>query len=422
MSALEDWYMGSLQGDDYYEEELLSTEIFKSKMEELVKDNTLRRVDVICPMQLMTQMNGSLIKDSEFFVRVINLQGVFKPGNGILYTNGYYYDTLKDLNSEAQIKIVVPALIRQELTPDSLVVLNGMVIKRLDTTRSCLEFQFRVDNMVEEVKSKAISDSDMKLISLIQKKNEKGKKPVKAILKNILMRNERPKVYIIYAQTTITDQDFEAGVKTAASQIDFYIDKSVSFANTAALVQKLKQLDVSGTYHAICLVRGGGSGMEKLDDVRLFECLTDMETPVLGGVGHVGEGFSIKSIVDENVGTPSLLGQYFDNLVKDTAQEREGTLNNLAQKMEAKYKPHMDRLLELEKSSKADKEQINKLLNEKQKDVTTYVRTSQELSDAKEKLKLLEQQLADVRNNGKAIWIVIAVISIIALLVVLIIK
>lgn len=352
---------------------------FEEYIKDLIKDVTPRKDDSFTPMQIMSQINEALSKESNSFGKVITIKGIFKIGNGKNY-NGYFYDSLKDESNSLQLKTLVPYFMRSKIQPDSMVSLKGMIVKKPDQSHSFIEILFRVDSFVEEIRSHAISEDDLQRIALIQKKNEKGKKLVTAKLKNILMQNRRPKVLIIYAQTSLTDQDFDKGVKSAGSQIDFTTDKTVSFANTPQLISKLRISD-SLCFDAICLVRGGGGGMEKLDNVSLFECLLNMNTPVIGGLGHVGETYSIKSMVDEDMGTPSLLGQYFDNLVKETAMEREGTINNLAQKMEAKYKPHMDRLAELEKASRADKTKIDSLLKEKRSDADSYTRLNKQFVD-----------------------------------------
>lgn len=419
MSAYEDWCMvGRFEDEEnLYEEELMYQESFKAKIDEIAKEGSSKQISSIRPLQLMNQISEALSRESDLFGKIFNVQGIFKLGSGFLYGNGYYYDNIKDENSAAQIKILVSPLVRQKVKPDSLVVLSGMLIKKPDAQRGVMDIMFRVDSVIEEIKSKAINDEDLKRISLIQKKNEKGKEPVRALLKNKLMSNNRPKVCIIYAQTSITDQDFNKGVQTAGSQIDFTMCKAVSFADTPRLIQTLKYYDTM-KYDTICLVRGGGSGMDKLDDVRLFECLLNMNTPVIGAVGHVGENYSIHSMVDENAGTPSLLGQYFDNLVKETAMEREGTINDIANKIKETYKPQLERLAVLEKSSKEDKEKIDRLFNERQKTILELAKVNNDMLELKknqnEQVEKAKLQMA----NQIRLWRIIAVICFIIAVIV----
>lgn len=417
MSAIEDWSMGVFddQGED--DETLIYHECFNAKMNEIIKERySLRHISPeissIKPLQLMSQINEALSRESDLFGKVFCVQGIFKSGGGVLYRNGYYYDYIKDENCEAQIKILVSPLMRKKINPDSLVSLSGMLIKKIDAKNGSVYIQFRVDSVIEEIKPKAINDEDLKRISLIQKKNEGGKKPVRALLKNILMSNNRPKVCIIYAQTTITDQDFNKAAQTAGAQIDFTMCKSVSFADTAKLIQMLKSYDTM-KYDAICLVSGGGGSLDKLDDIRLFECLLSMNTPVIGGIGHVGEKYSIYSIVDENAGTPSLLGQYFNDLVKETAMEREGTINDLSNKIKENYKPQLERLAVLEKSSKEDKEQINRLLSEKQNTISELAKVSSDMLELKKNLNEQTEKVRLQMSNQIRLWRIVAVICLI---------
>lgn len=359
-----DWYIPEKKYfyDDY---DLVSDEILKDQIDSIVRENWTNTVEVVRPMELMTKMNESLSRSSNIFSQIINIRGIFKAGNGTLYKSGYYYDFFKDENNNTQIKILVPANLRQKIKNDSLVILRGMVNKQIDASRSSVELLFRVDAILEELKSKAISDDDLKRISLVQKKNEKGRKPVESILKNKLMKKIHPKIYIFYAHGTITDQDFDRGVKSAGTEIDFTFNKEISFANTGQLISNLVSLDTAEAYDAICLVRGGGSGMEKMDDIRLFDCLLNMKTPTIGGFSHVGEGFNVTNMVDYNTGTPSLLGQFFDNLVKETAVERDGAINTLSDNIRRQYKPQLERLERLEKTTEENQKTINKLNEEK---------------------------------------------------------
>lgn len=398
---------------EQYEKELLDMDAaFENRLEEIKQSF----VPTYTPIQILSKCNEALSKESDLFGTVIRLSGIYKIGNGTRYSLGYYYDKLVDLNTNSVVlNLLVNDFVREKLNTDSHVVLNGMMTKREDGGRSGISVFFRVDSIVEEVESKVITEDDIKRISLIQKKNEKGIKPIKSILRSKLMRNEKPQICLVYAHTSIVDQDFDKAVKSASSQIDFFTVKDVTFSNTSALIQKLKILDDSQKYDAICLVRGGGSGMDKLDDVKLLECIVGLNTPIMAGLGHVGEGYSIKSVVDENVGTPSLLGQYFDNLVKETSLEREGTINDLAKKMEVKYKPQMDRLAELEKITKSDKEKIDLLLKEKKTDIDNYTAVNKKLIDIQSKV---DMNIRDVENRMKGqilIWRIISIVSLIIL-------
>ena len=93
---------------------------------------------------------------------------------------------------------------------------------------------------------------------------------------------------MVYAETSITNDDFEKGVQAARTHIDFK-EYRVSFAKTKMFCQTLKQLDTMN-YDVIAIIRGGGAGLEALDEVELLETLVNMNTAWMYGAGHEGEG------------------------------------------------------------------------------------------------------------------------------------
>ena len=84
----------------------------------------------------------------------------------------------------------------------------------------------------------------------------------------MLLSDRRPKIALIFAETSITMGDFEAGINAARTAIDFE-EYRVSFSNSAELVTQLKRVDKL-QYDIIAIVRGGGGGLEKVDDLELL--------------------------------------------------------------------------------------------------------------------------------------------------------
>ena len=379
-------------------------EIFEANLKQNATEivNSQKK-EAITPSQLINIVNVSLLNDTEEFRKILTIKGIYMQGAGKPYGNGYsnyYYDYIKDENIATSLQIIVPAQIRQRLKQKSLVLLNGILTKGLDYNRGLINLIFQVSSIEEEVQSNVINEEEMKLLSLIEEKNKKGKKPVKSILKNILMKNDKPKVCLIYAQTTITDQDFDKGVKAAGSEIDFTIVNNIAFYNATNLINKLKELDNKG-FDAICIVRGGGSGMERLDNPQLFECLIQMKTPVIGGASHVGEKHFFKSIVDEDLGTPSLLGQYFADLVNDTALEREGTINDIKNKLKKEYAEQTNELKRLKDKSEKDEAEIKKYIEKSKSDAEKYTKICEELGVLKSNKN---EQIAAFKKNFYTIF------------------
>jgi len=59
--------------------------------------------------------------------RIVQLKGIYVPRKGGLYS-GYFYDSFRDESSDAQITILVPPLIRNEMLPNKIVTVNGFLL------------------------------------------------------------------------------------------------------------------------------------------------------------------------------------------------------------------------------------------------------------------------------------------------------
>lgn len=418
MSSEVDWEAVAYFQEQEYEEQ--SEEAFfesmRVKIKEIVEENSPRQVNAICPMQLMSQMNETLSKESDFFGKIINIKGIFKPGNGVLY-GSYYYDNLKDENTNTQIKFLVPSSIRNRMKPDSLVIARGMVCKRIDALKSSIELQFRVDSIVEEVKEQAIDKDEVKRMELRQRKVAAGFKNVDSMLENMLMKGERPRVALVLPTTNVVFEDFEHGKRAASVAIDFE-DKNVTFTRTSELCQLLRTLDGQG-YNAIALVRGGGIDPKTdVDKPEVIETVVGMKTPFISGLGHAPEIIFLRQVADKWNPNPNALGQYFADMVEKVTEKRNGSRAVL----EAQVKKQYEDLLKAEQKRNADLKKQNEDMK------TLHEKAQKQLADAnKVKVdalqsqltteKLLVNQLQEKLNaQGNRIWmyVIIALIALIA--------
>ena len=414
---MEDWYMGSLQAEYEDAEDDPFLQNLKELAESLWGDKKNRQVDAICPMQLMSQMNETLSKESDLFGKIINIKGIYKQDNGKLYNNGYYYDYLKDENNATQVKILVPAMIRHKMKPDSLIIVCGMVHKKIDVTRSCVELQFRVDSLVEEVKSNAIDKDDQKRIELRQRKVGAGFKNVDSILENMLMKGERPRVALLLPTTNRVFEDFEHGKRAASVAIDF-VDRTVTFTHTSELCNVLRTLDGLG-FNAIALVRGGGIDPKTdVDKPEVIETVVGMKTPFISGLGHAPEIIFLRQVADKWTPNPNALGQYFAEMVEKVAETRNGSRAVL----EAQVKKQYEDLLKAEQKMNADLKKQNEDMK------TLHANAEKQLTEAnKVKLDALQSQLKTeqlqvsqlqdkLNAQGNRIWVdvIIALIALIA--------
>ena len=120
----------------------------------------------------------------------------------------------------------------------------------------------------------------------------------------------------------------------------------------------LKYLDSEGDFDVIALVRGGGGGIEALDDITVLECVSELETPLICAVGHVDEKIFIKNIADKVAPTPNGLGTYFSNMVESVMQKRNKSRAVLIEEVKRQY---IKQIETAEKQNKALQEQIEKM-------------------------------------------------------------
>ena len=429
--------------------------------------------------------------------KVIYLRGIYlkNPKHDPRWNSRY--DTLRDEDTQTEITLQIPQRLCDNLKDGNLVQVGGVLGRRAQN--NCHIQLMLVVSRIDVVQEQAIDEAEIKRMELRQKKASVGFKNVDSLLEQLLYTDQRPQVALVFAQTSITMSDFEAGINAAKSAIDF-TERRVNFSNSQELVRTLQALD-EFDFSVIALVRGGGGGIEKLDELDVLEAIVNLRTPIIAAIGHVEEKLFIKQLVDKCAPTPNGLGQYFSEMVESVSEKKtksraalteqikkqfkdqleagqkqnkelQEKLQALTKNQEAAQKLHKEQMeaatkqnQELQKklgeitknnetAQKQQAEAMGKLQaqmkiqadahtkaqqefsanlkkmqdtnTELNKSITTLTaqnaKTSKDLNDARERQRILEQQLAEAGNGGKTLWIVIAVVAIIALIAVLVLK
>ena len=352
-----------------------------------------------------------------------------------------FYDELRDPdNTNQSVTLKINRQDRARLKSNSLVQIGGL-IELVANNTGTIQILVNVTRY-EIVKDQFVTEQDLRRNEIRIAKSKKGFKNVDAVLEEKLFRDERPKVALVFASTSITMADFNAGVNAAAVKIDF-TEQRQSFGNAVMLSSFLQNLDKSG-YDVIAVVRGGGGGIEALDEIQVLQTVSVMATPVICAIGHVGEELFMKSIADKVAPTPNGLGQYFSEMVERVTATRNNSRAALVKEVEKQFekqladsnKKNKELLLQVEKMTKAQKdqaEQLGKLQgqlkkqteeNAKQakdfKESLTKMQTTngelnkslqkltaqntqaaKDLNDAKDRQRLLEKQLEEAMSKNK---------------------
>lgn len=284
---------------------------------------------------------------------VVWLRGIYiqRPNQNNQWTA--YYDELRDVDSNTTVTLKINRNDRAKLKSNSLVQIGGL-IELNPFTNGTIQIVVNVTRY-EVVKDQFVTEQDIKRSEIRIAKSKRGFKNVDAVIEDRLFRGERPKIALVFASTSITMQDFNAGVNAAAVKIDF-TELRQSFGNGNALASFLANIDTS-SFDVIALIRGGGSGIESLDDIMVLETIANMNTPVICAIGHVGEELFLKSIADKVAPTPNGLGQYFSEMVERVAEKRNNSRAALVEEVKKQFQK------QIEESNKKNKELLKQVEN-----------------------------------------------------------
>ena len=356
--------------------------------------------------------------------KVVCLRGIYFKGG---YINQYYRtatDRLVDESTSDELTLSMPLNLRDDLENGNVITVHG-ILDRSITNKGLIQIVLKVTE-VEKIKELAVSEDEIKRTELRRIKSEKGFKNVDSILESLLFQDKRPQIALVYAETSITNDDFEKGVQAARTHIDFK-EYRVSFAKTKVFCQTLKQLDAMN-YDVIAIIRGGGAGLEALDEVELLETLVNMNTAWMYGAGHEGEKLFILNIADKAIAIPHALGTYFRDITDGVVQKRNNSRAALVKEVEGQFKKQLEEsnkknkelLTQIDKmtkqqqeQTKANKENIDKLTEQNKKNLEAQqkkndealakfqAQSKQQMEQSQKQNEALQKQLADLSKSQK---------------------
>ena len=296
----------------------------------------------------------SYLSQTDVNRKVIYLRGIYlkNPKHDPRWNSRY--DTLRDEDTQTEITLQIPQRLCDNLKDGNLVQVGGVLGRRAQN--NCHIQLMLVVSRIDVVQEQAIDESEIKRMELRQKKASVGFKNVDSLLEQLLYTDQRPQVALVFAQTSITMSDFEAGINAAKSAIDF-TERRVNFSNSQELVRTLQALD-EVDFSVIALVRGGGGGIEKLDELDVLEAIVNLKTPIIAAIGHVEEKLFIKQLVDKCAPTPNGLGQYFSEMVESVSEKKTKSRAALTEQIKKQFK---DQLEAGQKQNKELQEKLTKL-------------------------------------------------------------
>lgn len=324
--------------------------------------------------------------------KVVVLEGIYYQNPRSGNYGGYFYDVLRGQNDTFEIKVIIPLAIRERLNNGTLVQLAGTISKEI-RNQSIIELQFHVTRY-DVIQEDIVTDQQQQLLQLLSEKSACGYRNVDSLLESILFRNDRPRVALLFASGSITDVDFQRGLEAASSHIDF-VKHDVSFAQISRFIEKIVALD-KDRYHVLAIVRGGGSGInEVFNTPELIKSLIKLNTPLICGVGHPEEKPFIGKIADKDLGTPSLLGVYFKDLVNRVLEQREKSRAILVEQVKRQYQ---ERIILAEKQNKDLQDKLSALSKNYESNQKLH---AEQIKQSEALNKELQDKIAVINRNSE---------------------
>lgn len=336
-------------------------------------------------------MFTSYLSQQDMNKQVIFLQGIYlkNPKHDARWS--CRYDILRDENTQTEITLQIPYKLCENLKDGNLVTVGGVLGRRVQNN-SHIQLMLVVSR-VEIVQEQAIDENEIKRMELRRQKSNMGFKNVDSILEQLLFIDKRPKVALVFAATSITMSDFNAGIEAAKAAIDF-LEYRVNFSNSQELSQTLKTIDGQG-FNVIALVRGGGGGIEKLDEMEVLETVGNLKTAFIAAVGHVEEKLFIKQLADKEAPTPNGLGSYFAKMVEDVSEKKTKSRAVLTEQIKKQFKD------QLEAGQKQNKELQEKLVKLTKTQEESQKQHKEQVEKANKQNEELQKKLTEINKANE---------------------
>ncbi|TSJ36501.1 hypothetical protein FO440_21965 [Mucilaginibacter corticis] len=271
---------------------------------------------IYSPAAVLNIFNNSIsLKQTQ---RIIQLRGIFVMGKGAFY-NGSYYDSLRDESTNAQITLVVPALIRNELQHHKTVTINGYITRRVVNNASRIEIQLTVTELVGQTQNK-YSEEELKRIELQQDKAAADFRDVQSWIKEKIIHEQPFRIGVIIGKTAIIDSDIKHQLRESIGfyELEFYrIDLSTETEIIAAMTQLDTHTDI------IVISRGGGENLDIFNKPSIAERALQLKALLVTAIGHKEDVTLLQKVADKAFITPSEFGQFLNDTYNHTVEEAQ---------------------------------------------------------------------------------------------------
>lgn len=294
--------------------------------------------------------NNALINEAAR--KIIRVKGVYPPGRGQNYS-GFYYDQLKDEMSDACITLIVPALLRPELSPGKTIECHAYITKKVQVSNARIELQLTLTDLLAQNESRFTED-EIEGFKILQYKANNGYRNVDSFLKTKIVNGDPIRVIILHGVSAIIQHDIIHQLEEAISFYDFHF-KGINLTSEASIIGALQEHHSQADI--LVVSRGGGENQQIFNKPAIAKVALVLTSHFVTAIGHQQDSSLLQKVADKHFITPTALGQYFNDVYNATMEELQSSkaklVEDITKQLEANYGRQI-KLLEQEIKTKEE--------------------------------------------------------------------
>lgn len=292
-----------------------------------------------------------LYKDSihtNFDEKIVTLEG-FYNGSGKQLYNGVYYDRIYDTDKLHNLTIIIKEQQRKGLISGQYYRFNGFINRSGQIAKDgSIRYGFRVTKIIEQLDEQKFISKDE--FDLIRKRFDKNSVGIQSHLLKIIRDGRKPNIHIILGSTSIVDADYKSQLNE--NHIFNITEERVNFSRSSNLIKALSTNDIPNIDLIVCM-RGGGSGLDILNNNELAIQVANLKTPFATALGDKSDLSMTERMADRGFATPTAFGSFLNFIENIYLSE----IQELKEK-EIKITDLNKRITELELKHNNDKEKL----------------------------------------------------------------
>lgn len=276
--------------------------------------------------------------------KIIGLRGIYYATGKTPYS-GFYYDQLKDEASDYSIQLIVPALIRNQLTGNKTIEVISYITKKAEKDGS-VRLMATVTDLINQTQNKYTSE-EIRTLEIQQKKSEKGFRDLDSFIKNCIYDDRKPNINIIIGKSAVIQHDIIDQMSEAGSLYNInFIQTNIS--SVPEMVSAIQASD-NKSIDILVIARGGGDiESEAINKPELAEACLNLQPFLVTALGHKVNTPLLERIADKKFITPTAFGQYlkeiYNTTIEELAQSKAKLIADVTKQLKTVYDKELQNL------------------------------------------------------------------------------